>query len=58
MDWTESKRGRDFIFRHTGVRVYPFVKPLKIEVRDDPHPEKRFPRASPVVLSKWHAPEK
>jgi len=57
LNWTETKRGRDFIFNNTGVRIYPFVKPLKIEVKDDPHPEKMFPRVSPSTVAKWHAPE-
>ncbi len=40
----DSKYGRDAFFRRTGVRAYPMVKNLKIELRDDPHREKTFPR--------------
>lgn len=58
VNWIDSQYGRDRLFNQTGVRIYPFVKSLKIEVRDDPHPEKRFPRASPITLSKWHTPQK
>ena len=57
-NWTETQYGRDRMFKQTGVRIYPFVKPLKIEVKDDPHKEKTFPRASSYYLSEWHSEDK
>jgi len=51
----DSKYGRDKIFEKTGVRVYPLLKNVKIELQDDPHYEKRFPRASKTIIEKWHS---
>jgi len=49
----DSKYGRDLIFRRTGVRIYPLTQPLKIEIIDDPHPEKKFPRVGSHYMEKW-----
>ena len=57
-NWTETQYGRDRMFKQTGIRIYPFVKPLKIEVKDDPHKEKTFPRVSTHYLSEWHSEDK
>lgn len=49
----ETQYDRDRLFERTGVRAYPFVKGLKIEIVDDPIREKHFPRASSHYLAKW-----
>lgn len=51
---TRSKRGRDLIYEETGVRIYPFKGKVKIEMIDDPNPEKELPKVSQRTLIKWH----
>lgn len=51
----EYEEGRKKIFNQTGVKVYPMMKNIKIELKDDPHYEKRFPRASKSTIEKWHS---
>ena len=51
----DSKYGRDKIYEETGVRIYPMMKNVKIELKDDPHYEKQFPRTSVSTLKKYHA---
>lgn len=50
--------GRDKIYEQTGVRVYPMMKKVKIELIDDPHYEKQFPRAPKPFVEKWHSKQK
>ena len=49
----EDKEGREIFFQETGVKVYPYKKGMKIEMRDDPHLEKRMPSVSQKLLYKW-----
>jgi len=49
----EDKEGREIFFQETGVRAYPYKKGMKIEMRDDPHLEKRMPSVSQRLLYKW-----
>ena len=56
-NWVDTQFGRDKLFEWTGVRTYPFVKNLKIEMIDDPIREKRFPRASSYQLAQWESEE-
>jgi hypothetical protein len=51
---THSKAGRDLVYKQTGVRIYPFEGKVKIEMIDDPRPEKKLPRVSKETLLKWH----
>jgi len=50
----EFEWGRNYIFNETGIKIYPMVKNLKIELRDDRHPEKQFPRVSKDKVIAWH----
>ncbi|MFW9877330.1 MAG: hypothetical protein ACFFG0_29935 [Candidatus Thorarchaeota archaeon] len=54
-DFVDVKWGRERLFERTGVKVYPMTKNIKIELIDDPHYEKRFPRASRTQIEKWHS---
>lgn len=54
-NYVGTEYGRERLLKQTGVKVYPFVKALKIEIVDDPRREKHFPRASSQYLSKWHS---
>nr|BDI55125.1 MAG: bifunctional (p)ppGpp synthase/hydrolase RelA [uncultured archaeon] len=49
----KDKEGREIFFQETGVRVYPYKKGMKIEMRDDPHLEKKVPSVSYELLYKW-----
>lgn len=51
----EFEQGRKKIFNKTGVMIYPMMKNIKIEMKDDPHYEKHFPRTSKDYLKKWHS---
>jgi len=54
----DSKWGRSAFFNATGIKVYPMVKNLKIEMIDDPRREKKFPRAGQAQVIQWHTQEK
>ena len=57
---SKSKEGRDLFFEETGVKVYPYKKNTTLEMKDDPHLEKkmpyyekRMPSVAPQYLKKW-----
>ena len=50
---TKSKEGRDLFFEETGVKIYPYKKKTTIEMKDDPHLEKKMPSVDPYHLKKW-----
>lgn len=51
----DSKWGRERLFKLTGVQVYPMMKNIKIEMVNDPHYEKKFPRIPAPYMKKWHS---
>jgi len=56
-DW---EKAREDFFRKTGVRVYPLKKRVKIQLKNDPDPErpKTIPYVPRYLLYKWHGSEK
>lgn len=54
----DTKWRRDQVFDWCGVRVYPMMKNVKLEMVDDPHYEKIFPRVKPSLMSQWQSEKK
>ena len=42
-DYEQSEIGRELFFEATGIKIYPYKKKTIIEMKDDPHYEKRMP---------------
>lgn len=52
-NYHEYDQGRDMFFEETGVRIYPYRKTTKIELKDDPVLEKRMPSVPPSYMKQW-----
>jgi hypothetical protein len=51
--FTSTERGRELFYEETGIKLIPYRKPTTIELKDDPHLEKKVPTIPEYYLEKW-----
>lgn len=54
-NYEQTKLGREMFFDITGVKIYPYKKGTIIEMKDDPHFEKRMPTVQPKYQEKYYS---
>ena len=57
-NYEQSELGREIFFEATGVRIYPYRKKTIIEMKDDPHYEKKMPSVPYHYQQKYHKQRK
>lgn len=53
----KDKKGREIFFKETGVRAYPYKKGSVVEMKDDPHLEKRVPTVPSSYSHLYYSPK-